>query len=63
MGVKEGDRFVLRLEADGSLRLLSGRKAAADARGILKELLPGISPQRSLTDELIAGRRAEAERE
>jgi len=63
LGVKEGDRFVLRLEEDGALRLLSGRKAAAEARGILKELLPGLPPQRSLPDELIADRRAEAERE
>lgn len=63
MGVEEGDRFVLRLEEDGSLRLLSGRKAAAEARGILKELLPGHSSQKSLTDELIAERRAEVGRE
>jgi len=57
--IEEGDRLVLVPEPDGSLRLISARVATARLRG----LFASRSPQRVLSEELIAERRAEAERE
>jgi AbrB family looped-hinge helix DNA binding protein len=54
-----GDRFLLRVEEDGSIRLESFRAIAERNRG----LFAGLAPGRSLVDELIAERRAEAARE
>lgn len=59
LGLKEGDRLVLTLEPDGTLRLASLREQVKKLRGLLKNLAPG----RSLVDELIRDRRAEAARE
>ncbi len=59
LGLKEGDRLVLTLESDGSLRLASLREQVRKLRGLLKDLAPG----RSLVDELIRDRRAETARE
>ncbi len=56
LGLKEGDRLVLTLEPDGTLRLTSLREQVKKLRGLLKDLAPG----RSLVDELIRDRRAEA---
>lgn len=64
LGLEEGDRLILSVEEDGSLRLESAREVAKKARGVLRELLPGEAPPgRSLADELIADRRAESLRE
>lgn len=54
-----GSRLVLTVEPDGSLRLYSARARAERLRG----LLAGVSPERMLTEELIAERRAEARAE
>lgn len=63
MGLGEGDRLILTVEKDGSARLVSARVAAREAKGILKDLLPGLATQISLADELISDRRAEAKAE
>ncbi len=57
--IEEGDRLVLSPEPDGSLRLISARVATARLRG----LFASRSPERVLSEELVAERRAEAERE
>lgn len=57
--IEAGDRLVLVPEPDGSLRLISARVASARLRGIFASR----SPERVLSEELIAERRAEAERE
>lgn len=54
-----GSRLVLSVEPDGSLRLTSARARAERLRGLLAE----VSPERKLTDELIAERRAEGRAE
>lgn len=59
MDLKEGDRLVLTIEADGSLRLVSLRQQARKLRGYLKD----VQPERSLSEELIQDRRKEAEGE
>jgi AbrB family looped-hinge helix DNA binding protein len=56
LGLAEGDRFVLTLEGDGSIHLASLRSNISRLRGSLKHK----SKNRSLVDELIAERRAEA---
>jgi AbrB family looped-hinge helix DNA binding protein len=57
--VKEGDEIVLRLE-DGELRLISPALAIRRAQEIVRRHVPeGVR----LSDELIAERRAEAERD
>ena len=58
MGVKPGDELILRLE-DGELRIFTRRQAIKRAQGMLKHIAPG----RSLSEELIQERRAEAARE
>jgi AbrB family looped-hinge helix DNA binding protein len=64
LALEEGDRLILSVEGDGSLRLESAREVAKRARGVLKELLPERTlSDRSLAEELIAHRRAEASRE
>ncbi|MBD1848351.1 AbrB/MazE/SpoVT family DNA-binding domain-containing protein [Cyanobacteria bacterium FACHB-63] len=55
--LKEGDRFVVVVNEDHSLKFVSLKKYARQGRGLLKEL--GVS----LADELIAERPAEAEPE
>ena len=54
-----GSRLVLTVEPDGSLRLYRARARAERLRG----LLAGVSPERTLTEELIAERRAEVRAE
>lgn len=63
MGLGEGDRLILTIEEDGSARLVSARGAVREARGILKDLPPGLAPGASLANELISDRRAEAKAE
>ncbi len=59
LNLKEGDRLVLTVEADGSLRLLSLREQVRKLQGLFKNIAPGVS----LADELIQERREEARRE
>jgi AbrB family looped-hinge helix DNA binding protein len=59
LGLKPGSRLLLSTEDDGSLRLRPYRAVADQSRGLFAEL----SRSRSLVDELLAERRAEAERE
>ena len=54
-----GDRFLARVEDDGSVRLVSYRQVAEAGRG----MYAGLAKDRSLSEELIAERRAEAARE
>lgn len=54
-----GERFLARVERDGSIRLISYRSIAEHGRGLFARL----APNRSLVDELIAERRGDAARE
>ena len=58
LGVTTGDDLILAL-SDGEVRMFTRREAIRRAQGMLKHLAPG----RSLVDELIAERRAEAANE
>lgn len=58
--VSSGDRLILTVEEDGSLRVTSLRQVAEKFRGYIKGLVPA---GRSLAAELIQERRDEAERE
>jgi AbrB family looped-hinge helix DNA binding protein len=53
-----GDRVVLSVESDGSMRLVSLREQIRKTKGLYKDLAPG----RDLAEELIRERRAEARR-
>jgi AbrB family looped-hinge helix DNA binding protein len=59
LGLKPGDRLILTLEADDSLRLVSPRTQIREARGLYADLAAG----RHLVDELLAERRQEADEE
>lgn len=59
LGITTGTRLLLNTESDGSLRLLPYRTVADRGRGLFSDL----AKDGSLVDELIAERRAEAERE
>ncbi|MQA85238.1 MAG: AbrB family transcriptional regulator [Streptosporangiales bacterium] len=52
----KGDRLLISFERDGSLRVESARAQAERLRGLLRD----IEPDRRLSEELIAERRAEA---
>ena len=59
LGLREGDPVMVQLD-DGELRVLTRAQAIRRAQEIVAKY---ISPGRSLVDELIAERRAEAARE
>ncbi len=59
LGLRPGEEVILRLE-DGEIRLLSLAQAVREAQAIVRQHVP---EGRSLSDELIAERRAEAARE
>ena len=59
LGFREGDRMILMVEPDGSLRLVSLRDQVRKLKGAYKHLAPGVS----LAKELIRERRQEARRE
>lgn len=59
LGLKGGDRLILTVESDSTLRLIGLRAQVEKHRGLLKHLAPG----RSLVDELIQERRADGARE
>ena len=58
LGVKTGDELILSLK-DDEVRVYTRRAAIKRAQGMLKHIAPG----RSLADELIQERRAEAAKE
>jgi hypothetical protein len=59
LSLNEGDRVVLTLEPDGSMRLVSLREQVKKAAGLYRHVAPDIS----LADDLIKDRREEARRE
>ena len=59
LDLKEGDRLILTVEEDGSLRLVSARTLAQRLQGMFADLAPGVD----LADELLLERRAEIRRE
>lgn len=59
LGLKAGDRMVLTVEPDGSVRLRTFADVARATKGIFAD----IQPHRRLSDELIRERRREARRE
>jgi hypothetical protein len=59
LALHEGDRFVLSLESDGVLRLVSLHQQVKKAQGMFRHLAPGLD----LAEELIRDRREEARRE
>jgi AbrB family looped-hinge helix DNA binding protein len=59
LGLTTGERLQLVVDADGSLRLISARRAAARLKGLFAHLTRG----RSLADELVEERRRAAEAE
>ena len=56
LNIKPGDRLTLRVEPDGTMKLLTAAAFARSLRGMFKHLASG----RLLSDELIAERRREA---
>ena len=59
LGLRAGDAVVVQLD-EGALRILTRAQAIRRAQEIVAKY---VSPDRSLVDELIAERRAEAARE
>ena len=59
LGLNPGDRVVVKLR-DGELQILPHEVAVKRMRELIARYIP---PERSLVDELIAERRAEAARE
>ena len=59
LGLRVGDDVIMRLE-DGEVRIFTWRQAVRRAQEIVRRWIPD---DRSLVDELIAERRAEAARE
>ena len=59
LNFKEGDRFILIVEADKTLRLVSLREQVKKIQGLFKDIASDVS----LADELIQERRAESLRE
>ena len=58
LDLKPGTHLLISTENDGSLRLRPYRAVAEQSRGLLRRLPGGL-----MVDELLAERRAEAERE
>ena len=59
LGLRQGDRLVITVEADGSMRLRSLRDQIRKVRGIYRDVEPGVS----WAEELSRERREEARRE
>ncbi|TMD81775.1 MAG: AbrB/MazE/SpoVT family DNA-binding domain-containing protein [Chloroflexi bacterium] len=59
LNLREGDQLLVTVQPDGSLRLMSPRQVVRETRGLYRTR----AGHRSLADELIAERRAEAKRE
>jgi AbrB family looped-hinge helix DNA binding protein len=56
LNLRKGDELLIMLQPDGGVRLTGAHQAARETRGLYR----GLAPGRSLADELIAERRAEA---
>jgi len=61
--IKDGDWLTLILEPDGVIKLLTGRVWTDTFLKIMRDAARHIPRGRSLSDELIAGRRREAAKE
>jgi AbrB family looped-hinge helix DNA binding protein len=59
LGLRPGERLIITADPEGGFRAISARERARQLFGLYRDLAPG----RSLADELIAERRAEASRE
>jgi AbrB family looped-hinge helix DNA binding protein len=59
LNLRQGDQLLVTVQPDGTLRLASPRLAVRETRGLYR----ARARHRSLADELIAERRAEARRE
>ena len=59
LNLQPGDRLIASIDPTGEVRLIPAREQAKRLRGLYSQVAPG----RSLADELIAERRAEAARE
>jgi len=59
-GIQGGSEVILRVEEDGRLRLETRKQRVSAAQALVRRY---IRPGRSLVDELIRERRAEARRE
>lgn len=59
LGLKQRDRLILSVEADGTLLLQGARTLAQRLQGMFADLAPGVD----LADELLSDRRAEARQE
>lgn len=59
LGLREGDRLVIAVEGDGTVRLVAGGEAARKGRGVLDEVLPGREAGKGLADDLVVRRRTE----
>jgi AbrB family looped-hinge helix DNA binding protein len=57
--LREGDELLVTVQPDGSLRLTSPRQAVRETRGLYR----ARAGNRSLSNELLAERRAEVKRE
>ena len=56
LDLRTGDRLILTVDSEGSFLVVSAREQARRLAGLYRDLAPG----RSLADELIAERHAEA---
>lgn len=59
LGLQPGDRLILTVDPEGSIRVVSAREQSRRLLGVYRNVAPG----RSLAEELIAERREEARRE
>ncbi len=59
LGLQEGDRLILTVAPDGSMRLVSASTQARHLKGLFKH----VAPDRDLAQELIDERRQEAQQE
>jgi hypothetical protein len=60
MGLHPGDRLVLIVDESGEMRLVSLRQQVEQCMGMFKHIAP---PGKLVSEELIAERRREAQRE
>jgi AbrB family looped-hinge helix DNA binding protein len=60
LGLREGSEVIVRVDESGQLQVMSRAQALTRVQGELRKY---VGTDRSLADELIAERRAEAERE
>lgn len=59
LGLREGDRLVIRLREDGVIELVGAREVVQGSKGLLGRLYPALKGK-ALAQELIEDRRKEA---